>query len=84
MNYLEGYTLPWRVLWNSGSETGKRLVLMLDYGIFYEFIPLDKYNKNNKESICLKDVSLNTTYVIVISTNLVCGDILLEIQCLHL
>ena len=42
---------------------------MLDYGIFYEFIPLDEFNKGNKEAICLHEVTLNTPYVLVISTN---------------
>ena len=42
---------------------------MLDYGIFYEFIPMEKYKKGIREAIPLKDVQLNTNYALVISTN---------------
>ena len=69
MNYLEGYNASEGFFGIQDQIQEKDLLLMLDYGIFYEFIPLDKFNKGNKEALCLKDVSLNTTYVIVISTN---------------
>jgi hypothetical protein len=45
------------------------LLLMLDYGIFYEFIPMDTYGKENQTVIRLSDVVLNTNYAIVITTN---------------
>ena len=69
MNYLEGYNASEGFFGIQDQIQKKDLLLMLDYGIFYEFIPLDKFKKSNRESICLKDVSLNTTYVLVISTN---------------
>ena len=46
---------------NDSSE----LLLMLDYGIFYEFIPLDNTNK----IIPLGEVELGINYAIVITTN---------------
>ena len=45
------------------------LLLMLDYGIFYEFIPMDTYGKENQQVIRLSDVVLNTNYAIIITTN---------------
>jgi len=45
------------------------LLLMLDYGIFYEFIPMDKFNGEHSEVIPLSKVKLNTNYAIVITTN---------------
>jgi len=45
------------------------MLLMLDYGIFYEFIPMDKFDGENSETIALEDVQLNTNYAIVITTN---------------
>lgn len=45
------------------------LLLMLDYGIFYEFIPMDQYGTEKQEIIPLSDVKLNTNYAIVITTN---------------
>ena len=69
MNYLEGYNASEGFFGIQDQKHKKDLLLMLDYGIFYEFIPLDEFNKGNKEAICLHEVTLNTPYVLVISTN---------------
>ncbi|WP_196889658.1 GH3 auxin-responsive promoter family protein [Aureivirga sp. CE67] len=45
------------------------MLLMLDYGIFYEFIPMEKFDGENSETISLEDVELNKNYALVISTN---------------
>ena len=45
------------------------LLLMLDYGIFYEFIPMNVFGTENEKAIQLSDVVLFTNYAIVITTN---------------
>ncbi|WP_158730547.1 MULTISPECIES: GH3 auxin-responsive promoter family protein [unclassified Flavobacterium] len=45
------------------------LLLMLDYGIFYEFIPMDTFGTPNQKAIRLADVELFKNYAIVITTN---------------
>ncbi len=45
------------------------LLLMLDYGIFYEFIPMDTFGTPNQKTIRLSEVKLFTNYAIVITTN---------------
>ncbi len=45
------------------------LLLMLDYGIFYEFIPMDTYGTANQKTLPLWDVEVNMNYVIIITTN---------------
>ncbi len=45
------------------------LLLMLDYGIFYEFIPMNVFGTSNQYAIRLSDVELNKNYAIVITTN---------------
>jgi hypothetical protein len=46
------------------------LLLMLDYGIYYEFIPMSSFNGvDSKEVINLEEVELNVNYALVISTN---------------
>jgi hypothetical protein len=45
------------------------MLLMLDYGIFYEFIPLDEVGKSSPKTIWLDEVQLGETYAMVISTN---------------
>lgn len=50
---------------NDSSE----LLLMLDYGIFYEFIPMETFGRPDQKTIRLSDVELHKNYAIVITTN---------------
>ncbi len=45
------------------------LLLMLDYGIFYEFIPMDVYGTIEQEAIPLWEIELGKNYAIIITTN---------------
>ena len=45
------------------------LLLMLDYGIFYEFIPMDTYGTKDEKVIPLSEVELNKNYAVIITTN---------------
>lgn len=45
------------------------LLLMLDYGIFYEFIPMDEFDGENSKAIPLSEVKLQKNYAMVITTN---------------
>ncbi|WP_339888174.1 GH3 auxin-responsive promoter family protein [uncultured Flavobacterium sp.] len=45
------------------------LLLMLDYGIFYEFIPMDTFGQATQRVIRLNEVELNKNYAVVITTN---------------
>lgn len=45
------------------------LMLIVDSGIFYEFIPADEFFKENPTRISLKDVELGVNYVIILNTN---------------
>lgn len=47
----------------------KELLLMLDYGIFYEFIPMDVYGTPGEKIIPLNEVEIGKNYAIVITTN---------------
>ncbi|WP_209402085.1 GH3 auxin-responsive promoter family protein [Pseudozobellia sp. WGM2] len=45
------------------------LLLMLDYGIFYEFIPMDAYGTEHQQAMPLWEVRVGVNYAIVITTN---------------
>ena len=47
----------------------KELLLMLDYGIFYEFIPMEFYGSPDEKVIPLSEVEAGKNYAIVITTN---------------
>ena len=47
----------------------KGMLLLLDGGIFYEFIPAEEFYKENPTRISLKDVKIGVNYVLILSTN---------------
>lgn len=51
------------------SQKEKGLLLLLNSGIFYEFIPSEEYFNENPTRICLEDVELNRNYAIILNTN---------------
>ena len=50
------------------SQREEGMLLLLDAGIFYEFIKADEFFDNPKR-ITLKDVELHTDYALIVSTN---------------
>ena len=50
-------------------QESKELLLILNDGIFYEFIEEKKYNSNIFDRIPIAEVCLNTNYVLIVSTN---------------
>jgi hypothetical protein len=51
------------------TNDSNELLLMLDYGIFYEFIPMDTFGTPNQKVVRLANVELNKNYAVVITTN---------------
>ena len=51
------------------SQKEKGMLLLLNGGIFYEFIPADEFFEENPTRISLKDVQLGVNYVIILNTN---------------
>ncbi|MFA5246138.1 MAG: GH3 auxin-responsive promoter family protein [Pedobacter sp.] len=51
------------------SQKERGLLLLLDSGIFYEFIPSEEYFNENPTRISLEDVELNRNYAIILNTN---------------
>ncbi len=51
------------------ENNSNELLLMLDYGIFYEFIPMKVYGKKNQKIIPLYEVEKDVNYAILITTN---------------
>jgi len=47
----------------------KGMLLLLNSGIFYEFIKADEFFSENPKRITIKDVELGVNYVMIISTN---------------
>jgi hypothetical protein len=69
VNYLETYNASEGFFGIQDRSNADDMLLMLDYGIYYEFIPLDQVELPYPVSLSLEQVRTGTNYAIVISTN---------------
>ena len=69
MLYVETYNASEGYFATQSDLTDPAMLLMIDYGVFYEFIPLEELGKENPKVVPLWDVKLNKNYAMVISTS---------------
>ena len=69
MHYVETYNASEGYFGTQNDPADPAMLLMIDYGIFYEFIPLEDVGKENPRTFCLEEVELNKNYAMVISTS---------------
>jgi hypothetical protein len=67
--YFETYNASEGFFAIQDVNNSEELLLMLDYGIFYEFIPMNEFDGENSIAIPLSEVELHKNYAIVITTN---------------
>ena len=51
------------------TQTEKGMLLLLNSGIFYEFVRSDDFFNENRKRITIKDVEIGVNYVMIVSTN---------------
>jgi hypothetical protein len=69
MHYMETYNASEGFFAIQDDPSRSDMMLMLDYGVYYEFIPMEEFGKENARVLSLEDVELNKNYALVISTN---------------
>ena len=69
INYQEVYNASEGFIAIQDDFTKDDMLLMLDYGIFFEFLPISELHADNPQAIGLEDVEKDKTYALVISTN---------------
>jgi hypothetical protein len=69
MHYLEIYNASEGFFGIQDQKDSDEMLLMLDYGIFYEFIPMDQLHREHPDVLPLSDVKIDVPYALVISTN---------------
>lgn len=70
MNYVETYNASEGFFGIQDDPKIHELLLMLDYGIYYEFIPMDQFDGINSTTVLpLDHVEMDKEYALVISTN---------------
>lgn len=69
MYYLENYNASEGYFALQDLPDSEELLLMLDYGIYYEFLPIENLYDENPQTLGLHQVELNKNYALIISTN---------------
>ena len=68
IDYIELYPASEGFIAFQDSQKEKGMLLQLDSGMFYEFIPADEFFNKNPTRISLKDVRTGVNYVIILNT----------------
>ncbi|MEO6149991.1 MAG: GH3 auxin-responsive promoter family protein [Mucilaginibacter sp.] len=69
MYYLENYNASEGFFGIQDLEEPGEMLLMLDYGIIYEFLPVENLHDDNPKTLTLDEVELGKNYALIISTN---------------
>ncbi|MBT6746045.1 MAG: GH3 auxin-responsive promoter family protein [Flavobacteriales bacterium] len=51
------------------SQKEEGLLLVLNKGIFYEFIPVDEFHNENPSRLSIREVKIGVNYVLILNTN---------------
>ncbi len=69
VNYLEMYNASEGFFAAQDNPNEEGMLLYLQHGVFYEFMPVEEYGKPQPHTIGLQKVELGKNYALVISTN---------------
>lgn len=69
VDYIELYPASEGFIAYQDSQKKKGMLLQLNSGIFYEFIPAEEFFNENPTRISLEDVQTGVNYVIILNTN---------------
>jgi hypothetical protein len=69
MHYLETYNASEGFFGIQDQRESDEMLLMLDYGIFYEFIPSEEFDSEHPRTVDLSEVEIGQNYAVVITTN---------------
>lgn len=69
MNYMETYNASEGFFGIQDNPDNDSMLLMLDYGVFYEFIPMENFGKPNAKALIIDEVEVGVNYALIISTN---------------
>jgi len=69
IDYVELYPASEGFIAYQDSQKEKGMLLQLNNGIFYEFIPADKFYEENPPRLSIGEVKLGVNYVIILNTS---------------
>ena len=71
MHYMETYNASEGFFGIQDDPNDKSMLLTLDYGVYYEFLPMDEFENEKPNIVPLEGVEVGRSYAMIIST--VCG-----------
>lgn len=71
MHYVETYNASEGFFGIQDNPSDPSMLLMIDYGVFYEFVPLEELDRDQPRAYRLEEVEPGRNYALVISTS--CG-----------
>lgn len=71
MHYVETYNASEGYFATQNDLSDPAMMLMIDYDVFYEFLPMEEVGKEHPRACCLEEVELGKNYAMLISTS--CG-----------
>ena len=69
MRYMEVYNASEGFFGIQDQKNSKEMLLMLDYGVFYEFIDMQEIESENPKVLTLEQVEEGKNYALLITTN---------------
>jgi hypothetical protein len=69
MHYWETYNASEGFFGIQDQKDSEEMLLMLDYGIFYEFVPVEELDNEFPKALGLSEVQVGQNYAMIISTN---------------
>jgi hypothetical protein len=69
MRYMETYNASEGFFAMQNDLSDPAMLLLLDYGVFYEFIPMEEIDSDNPRIFPLQDVEIGRNYAMIITTN---------------
>ncbi|MDZ7743793.1 MAG: GH3 auxin-responsive promoter family protein [Bacteroidota bacterium] len=69
MRYMETYNASEGFFGIQDMRDSREMLLMLDYGIYYEFMPMEELGKDHPRTLRLDEVETGVNYALIISTN---------------
>ncbi len=69
MKYLETYNASEGFFGLQDDPEDTSLLLMLDYGVYYEFMPVSEVGQSKPRTLMLEEVKTGENYALVITTN---------------
>uniref|UniRef100_A0AB33IX86 GH3 auxin-responsive promoter family protein n=1 Tax=Prevotella sp. GTC17254 TaxID=3236794 RepID=A0AB33IX86_9BACT len=71
MHYMETYNASEGFFGIQDDPQDKSMLLMLDYDVFYEFMPMDEFGSDNPTIVPLEGIEVGKNYAMLITTS--CG-----------